>query len=81
MEIYAPFMPEGWNRAARKLTDYVAEQVKKSGPIKGPILKRIFEIGPSKLEKVVELTGIEPVASSLRIQQAQLPGTSKNKPN
>lgn len=35
MEIYAPFMPEGSKRAARKHTDYVAEQVKKSGPM-GP---------------------------------------------
>jgi integrase len=37
MEIYAQFVPEGQKRAARKLTEYVAEQVKKSGPF-GPLL-------------------------------------------
>jgi len=37
MDIYAQFVPEGQRRAAAKLTEYVAEQVAKSGPI-GPIL-------------------------------------------
>ena len=32
MEIYAQFVQEGQKRAAAKLTEYVAEQVKKSGP-------------------------------------------------
>jgi integrase len=33
MDIYAQFVPEGQKRAAAKLTEYVAEQVKKSGPL------------------------------------------------
>lgn len=33
MDIYAQFVPEGQKRAARKLTEYVAEQAKKSGPL------------------------------------------------
>ena len=33
MGIYAHFVPEGQKRAASKLTEYVAEQVKKSGPL------------------------------------------------
>jgi integrase len=33
MEIYAQFVPEDQKRAAAKLTEYVAEQVKKSGPL------------------------------------------------
>ena len=37
MDIYAQFVPEGQRRAAAKLTEYVEEQVKKSGPI-GPFL-------------------------------------------
>jgi integrase len=38
MDIYAQFVPEGQKRAARKLTEYVDEQVKQSGPIAGPLL-------------------------------------------
>ena len=32
------FVSEGQKRAAAKLTEYVAEQVQKSGPIAGPLL-------------------------------------------
>lgn len=38
MDIYAQFVPEGQKRAAAKLTEYVAEQVQKSGSIAGPLL-------------------------------------------
>jgi hypothetical protein len=37
MEIYAQFVQEGQRRAAAKLTEYVAEHKKKSGPF-GPLL-------------------------------------------
>jgi hypothetical protein len=32
MEIYAQFVPEGQRRAAEKLTQYVLDEQKKSGP-------------------------------------------------
>ena len=40
MDIYAQFVPEGQKRAARKLIEYVAAEVKKSGPNPSPLLIR-----------------------------------------
>jgi integrase len=38
LDIYAHIVPDGQKKAAAKLTEYVAEQVEKSGPIAGPLL-------------------------------------------